>query len=182
MTIEFYIKYHISEALENPITKWFFICAVFLPFLVSFFLKKPHGTILRKIGLLAFFLYAIYAMTLLDRMDTGVSLLSLDFLWTWKRAFEGSVKYQYFIVGNIMLFVPYGMVVTSLFPKEKRRWWIALLIGIATSGCIEVAQMVFHAGLCELDDVILNTIGMLVGYVVVRLCELIVDVVKSSAG
>lgn len=164
MTIEFYLKYHISEALENPVTQCFFMFAVFLPFVISFALEKPYGRIVRRVGLLAFSLYAIYAMTLLDRMDTGVSLLSLDFLWTWKRALEGSVKHQYFIVGNILLFVPYGMTVTSLFPKGKCRWWMAFLIGAATSGCIEIAQMVFHAGLCELDDVIHNTMGMMVGY------------------
>ena len=173
MTIEYYFKYYITEVLNNPVTWYVILATILLPVGVSFFLKKTHGKIVRRLGFLAFSLYVIYAMTMLDRLDSGVSEFNLDLFWTWERAMDGSAKHQYFIVGNILLFVPYGIAVSAIFSREKRRWWKALIIGAVTSAFIELAQYVWQVGLCELDDLIHNTIGMMMGYVIVKVCSLI---------
>lgn len=43
-----------------------------------------------------------------------------------------------------------------------------LIIGAVTSIIVELVRLVWHMGLCELDDVVHNTIGMMVGYAIVK--------------
>lgn len=44
------------------------------------------------------------------------------------------------------------------------RWWIVLLIGCGVSFSIEMFQLLFKRGFAELDDMMHNTIGCMIGY------------------
>lgn len=71
--------------------------------------------------------------------------------------------WQYFIylfVGNLIWFVPLG-ILTKLWGW---RLWQAVLAGFLVSLSIETAQFVLGSGVSELDDLILNTLGALLGY------------------
>ncbi|WP_392387700.1 VanZ family protein [Bacteroides pyogenes] len=63
---------------------------------------------------------------------------------------------------NHMMLMPIGML-TGLIMK-RRRWWKSCLIGFTLSACVEMFQFVFKRSFCELDDVIHNTTGTLIGY------------------
>lgn len=58
------------------------------------------------------------------------------------------------IVLNILLFVPLGMII-----RERR----TVIIGIMLSLCIELIQYIFTLGYCEVDDVLNNSIGAVLG-------------------
>ena len=47
------------------------------------------------------------------------------------------------------------------------------LLGFLTSTLIEILQMLTKAGVCDIDDVILNTAGAVIGYILFLLCEMI---------
>lgn len=47
-----------------------------------------------------------------------------------------------------------------------------ILIGAAASAAIELMQFAFDAGVTEIDDVILNTLGTLVGAAAVRIASM----------
>ncbi|MBQ7521209.1 MAG: VanZ family protein [Clostridia bacterium] len=66
----------------------------------------------------------------------------------------------YLFFGNLIWFVPVG-VLTKL---GGGRLWLAVLVGFLLSLCIETAQFVLGSGISELDDLILNTLGALMGY------------------
>lgn len=61
-------------------------------------------------------------------------------------------------VSNILFFVPFGL----FFPLKK--WKTVLLTSLVFSVAIEGIQYVGGFGLCELDDVICNTVGAMIGY------------------
>lgn len=66
------------------------------------------------------------------------------------------------IFGNVILFLPFGIVIAK-FVKTKRIS-VALLIGLITSFSIEIIQ--FSIGrVYDIDDVILNVIGCVLGFV-----------------
>lgn len=50
------------------------------------------------------------------------------------------------------------------FEKNARRWSVVLAAVILSSGAIEITQWFTGRGFCELDDVILNTLGGIIGY------------------
>lgn len=62
---------------------------------------------------------------------------------------------------NVILFVPFGVLLPALFPRV--RFGAAVLAGFAGSLVIELAQYVLCAGVSDVDDLILNTLGTLVG-------------------
>ena len=79
---------------------------------------------------------------------------------TPERALAGGWA-SYMIWANALIFLPVGF-----FPAlvgEKPRWWKSLLYGLVSSVFIEVEQL-FSGRSTDIDDVILNTAGALLGY------------------
>lgn len=70
---------------------------------------------------------------------------------------------------NIIMFIPYGFL-TPLFMRECKHMVLKVL-GSATilSILIEIVQYVGALGLCDIDDVILNVLGALLGYGIYKL-------------
>ena len=60
---------------------------------------------------------------------------------------------------NILFFIPYGL----LFPW-KDNWKRVLVIALVLSISIELSQYIFNLGWCEVDDVISNTLGAMIGW------------------
>ena len=63
---------------------------------------------------------------------------------------------------NMILFVPVGFLLGCGF--QGMTWKRALLIGSGLSVSIEFMQLLSHKGCCEVDDVLHNTLGCLIGY------------------
>ena len=83
------------------------------------------------------------------------------FAYYLKLVREGNWWYFiYLFFGNLIWFVPLG-ILTKLWGL---RLWQALLAGFLLSLSIETAQFVLGSGVSELDDLILNTLGALLGY------------------
>lgn len=74
------------------------------------------------------------------------------------------------LAGNILGFVPFGALLPLVVRGADRAWKTALVC-FEVSALIEVSQMLFRAGCCDVDDVILNTAGGLLGYFIFRICR-----------
>lgn len=78
---------------------------------------------------------------------------------------------------NVVVFIPVGMLLCVAF--KQMTWWKALLIGCCISISIESLQFWFMKGFSEVDDVMHNTIGCILGYILVKGSRLIVKGVKN---
>lgn len=85
---------------------------------------------------------------------------------TWGPALRSPVVYE--AIFNVMLTVPLGAYLCYLF---RCRWWMALLIGMATTLLFETSQLTGLFGLYahpyrlfDVDDLILNTAGTMLGF------------------
>lgn len=75
-------------------------------------------------------------------------------------------SHSYFIE-NIAMFIPFGI----LFPLGFRRLERGLLCaaaGFAFSTCLELAQLITSRGYCQLDDVLTNTAGAWLGWLIIQ--------------
>lgn len=70
------------------------------------------------------------------------------------------------ILGNILMFLPLGFLLPLLF-KKFDLWGITPIFGFMLSLLIEVTQSFSFRG-ADIDDVLLNTIGALIGYGIYR--------------
>ena len=70
---------------------------------------------------------------------------------------------------NVLAFIPIGVLLWCTFRDCKL--WMALLVGMGLSLSVEVFQYVFNRGLTEFDDVFHNTLGCLIGFMIVSLIK-----------
>ncbi|AOM83069.1 VanZ family protein [Salisediminibacterium beveridgei] len=71
--------------------------------------------------------------------------------------------------GNILMFVPFGMLfpfVVSAFSKKQLSIWQIIVASALLSLFIEVNQFLFTLRVANVDDVILNSLGGMIGAVV----------------
>ena len=66
------------------------------------------------------------------------------------------------LIGNIIPFMPIGLLAPLVFRSIS--WQKALLLGVVTGLTFEVMEVVFRVGIFDVDDVILNGLGVMIGY------------------
>ena len=69
------------------------------------------------------------------------------------------------VVGNTTMFIPIGIILPAVYKKLDKHWK-AIAAGIAFSFCIEIAQLPFYDRVSDIDDLILNSIGYIIGYII----------------
>lgn len=99
--------------------------------------------------------------TLFTRKATATPSIDMRFMWSYREMLAGDLNWKKDVLQNVLniaFFVPFGI----LFPLKK--WYVVLISACAFSVLIESAQYLFKLGLCELDDVICNTLGAMIGF------------------
>ena len=71
------------------------------------------------------------------------------------------------LIGNVCMFIPCGIILPVLFRKMDSFWKVTAA-GAGISVCIEILQLPFAARASDIDDVILNTLGVAAGYLIYR--------------
>ena len=66
------------------------------------------------------------------------------------------------IIGNIAFLVPIGFLLPFVFARID--WKKSLALAILSGMMIELTQVVLHLGIFDIDDVILNGLGVMVGF------------------
>ena len=69
------------------------------------------------------------------------------------------------LLGNVLLFLPLGVMMRLYFP-EKIKGFVLLVAGMLLSFTFEIIQYVAGVGIGDVDDVILNTLGLAVGLII----------------
>lgn len=67
------------------------------------------------------------------------------------------------LVGNIVAFMPFGYLV-SLLMQERPRWYLILLLSFELSLGVELLQLATKMGSFDVDDMLLNSVGGVLGY------------------
>jgi len=67
------------------------------------------------------------------------------------------------VVGNAAMFLPSGIVLPVVYRKLDT-FWKVIAAGIGISLCIEILQLPFASRASDIDDIIVNTLGVAVGY------------------
>ena len=74
----------------------------------------------------------------------------------------GRGSFIYHTVGNLIWFVPLGALLGRICPRCRR--WQALLAGAAVSLLLEALQFLLGSGISDVDDILLNALGALLGH------------------
>lgn len=70
------------------------------------------------------------------------------------------------ILGNIAIFIPFGLLLPIVQKDMSKK---IILYGLITSALIEIIQYVFALGSSDIDDLTLNTLGTIIGYLLYKI-------------
>lgn len=83
------------------------------------------------------------------------------------------------IFGNILVFIPLGFFIPLLFEKYNKASKVFVL-GFVSTLCIELTQLFIGNNVCDIDDIIYNTTGAILGLLIFRLFEKIIENTKGK--
>ena len=106
------------------------------------------------------YIVGVLWITVVSRIGSATATSILLPLWSYKEIAYGNVRVYKETILNIILFVPFGLLLTTKYPSKKLS---ILLFGFLFSLAIEAVQLLFRLGTFEVDDIINNALGSIVG-------------------
>ena len=131
-----------------------------LPVISHMLRKRPVALKYANWLILGVYLFANLYLTILSRPARIYHHMMLTPFWSYAGAVTRAELREEILL-NIILYIPFGYLMHYAFPKMK--WWAVVCAGFLLSGFTEAVQLFFKLGLCEVDDLISNTLGTLVG-------------------
>jgi glycopeptide antibiotics resistance protein len=110
-------------------------------------------TMLLKIGHLQF---------RFDSQTGPANLVPFKTILPYLRGERGRLFAVINLVGNIAVFVPIGFLVPLVY--RRMTWQKAIALAVAVGLAIEGMEVLFRVGIFDVDDVILNAFGVMIGY------------------
>ncbi|MCD7872935.1 MAG: VanZ family protein [Clostridiales bacterium] len=115
-------------------------------------------------------------LTLFNNMIVASGAGGINLIPFTDIAFPLTTMQWYSILSNIALFVPFGFLFNTIC---KQSFWRPVLFGLFTSIAIEIIQ-IFVGRTCDIDDVIFNLFGTLIGVITYYLCKFIWNFIKIN--
>lgn len=111
---------------------------------------------------LIFIIYVLLLYELLTSTELntsgGLNIVPFTEIFRYK---IGSSLFIYNVIGNILVFVPFGYFVSSYVKASKISH--ILIISLVTSLTVELVQMQIGRSF-DIDDIILNVVGSIIGF------------------
>ena len=109
------------------------------------------------------YVVVLFCGTVIMRGTHRYCVIHTDLFWGYK-VDNPAIFYRDNLI-NILLYIPVGCLVALIAPKYK--WLVATGVGLFLSETIECSQLIWHKGTFDVDDLFNNTVGALVGGLIV---------------
>ena len=140
------------------------LCAIAFSFVLLSIVCNRHTNTL----FFVIYLFVILYLTFFGRTSLKKHSASLLIFNTYKYFLKSNYFHRE-ILNNIFLFIPLGAITARLRPK-----WSTILFSILLSAFIELLQFATKLGLLEVDDLISNSLGGLIGISAVMLQDYVI--------
>lgn len=155
--------------LSIPIV--FIIISTFLFFYFLIYKKIMKGSKkLNKTRILIWSVFLIYIVivlgaTLINRApNSSNNYINTYVFETYMSIWYGYSSFEFRnLILNILMFIPFGFMLPLLF-KKCEKFYITYFLIFGMSLFIEISQLVSKRGLFEVNDLINNTLGGVIGY------------------
>ena len=138
-------------------------------------MKKETKHIIRTLGTILFILYVlalIYFLFFSEERQYRYNLIpfvEIRRFWVYRKQL-GLMAVVTNLFGNVIGFLPFGFILPVILDK-MRSGWLIVLAGFGLSVTVEVIQLITKVGCFDVDDMILNTAGAALGYLLFFICD-----------
>lgn len=179
----FYLK--VTAGLRDKTSLVFSVCIMFIIMIIGVYRTKQES-LLQACIQSSFLIYVFGVLTLtgyfmlfrelaahgwwhklLHRMQTKDKINLQPFLM-FKQFQIASTQ----VIGNLVMLLPLGIYIPLLFPRLAGFFKVCIIC-LSVSVSIELMQLITNARSTDIDDVILNTSGAIVGYIIYKVLRLI---------
>ncbi len=136
------------------------------------FCNKENFVLYKELSMLCFILYILLLYYIVTFQDSSYGTNNFTL---FKEIFRYNIASKLFIknvLGNIILFIPFGVFVTHYVKNNKV--YITFVLTLLVSCAIEFAQNIIGRT-SDIDDVLLNVIGGVIGFYIYKFSDKIVD-------
>lgn len=156
------VKELIGRMLPSIWPLVFFVCLVASTLRITYLIRGNHRFVFHKEFIhLIFIVYILclyYILTNSDSAGSGINFIPFKEMFRYE---FGSYKFYKNIIGNILMFVPFGYFASHYLNSRKCS---TILISTAII-CICTEGMQYYLGrVFDIDDIILNVIGAFLGF------------------
>ena len=161
---DYILNYDIGIPLIVVIVTCLFVCGIVL---LLFRVKTDNAIFARQTSfcLLMGYLFLVLCTTIFCREETFEKRYYLQPLWSYSVLYN---KLLAQILMNVMLFIPIGFFVGGAL--KKKHILNTLGIGFTLSFFIELTQLITTRGVFNVDDIIHNVLGSVIGFSCFVLC------------
>lgn len=124
--------------------------------------KTPFSV--ASVTALLVYMFIVLCITFLSRESGSSNGIDMEFFSTWGINDRNNA----FVIENILLFIPYGFLVPWVVPGF-RNLFSCLLLGLTTCLGIEYMQLITARGYFQVDDILTNTLGTILGYIIFKI-------------
>jgi glycopeptide antibiotics resistance protein len=151
---------------------------------VFFVLKKKGIGILRQLSYVGLFwsAFLIIFATILFQISTSNlfnpdgATFRLDLMpFTWTEGRWARMASE--VIPNILMFIPFGFFLPVVWGRAKK-WYVTIGIALLFSVCVETIQF-FIGRAADIDDVMLNTLGGIIGYGAFRILTYLIKLKRK---
>lgn len=124
--------------------------------------------------LLVEYVFLIYCSTIIYRGVSEEIGYNYNLFWSYVAIQDGRNDLIPVNIMNVVVFVPVGLLLALLLLNKRKTIKVGLLtilFGFLVSASIEVLQYFLNRGFSEFDDVFHNTIGCLIGFMIVAIVK-----------
>lgn len=154
-----------------------FIMLIFLVTVLTIVLNKNSRYLKKKIPWQHYLFGYFFILYLIITLE----LVGFPSLWEWKLLsrlnepifnphinlmpfFKDGFDFTY--IYNIVLFMPFGFLLPTLWEKYRNNLWSTLFYGLFFSFTIEISQLFVRMRETDINDLIMNVVGTICGWVI----------------
>ncbi|WP_195989839.1 VanZ family protein [Clostridium sp. D53t1_180928_C8] len=164
---------------------------IWIIFRIRFYKKNKPINKLREIFINLFFIYFLilvnltifkYGELIID-FDTKFYINYIPFLETINMFNNDFVTIHlalYNVLGNILLFIPLGFCIPLFFYKKNKLIKV-ILYGFTASLTIELLQLFTPYNFTDIDDIIFNTFGAVLGFIIFNIIYILFKKTKIES-
>lgn len=136
--------------------------------------KKNYLTNFIFILITILYLVLLFKIIIFKTLDSPMDLITGNYVhyknlnldpYIWDKNVSDSLN-KINILGNIILFIPLTILYRGHNNKTSKKFFKSIFIAFILSLVFEISQFIFQIGITDINDIIFNTLGGIIGSII----------------